>query len=36
MSSLVRVLLKDGRLEDLKRVTRDREYRDKLLREYCC
>ena len=35
MSSLVRVLLKDGRLEDLKRVTGDREYRDKLLREYC-
>ena len=36
MSSLVGVLLKHGRLEDLKRVTRDREYRDKLLREYCC
>ena len=36
MSSLVRVLLKDGQLEDLKRVTRDQEYQDKLLREYCC
>ena len=36
MSSLVGALLKDGRLEDLKRVTRDREYRDKLLQEYCC
>ena len=34
MSSLVGALLKDGRLEDLKRVTRDREYRDKLLQEY--
>ena len=34
LNRLIDLLIKDGRIEDLKRSTKDREYQQKLLDEY--